>query len=98
MKQAAAKQTTTPYKSGSKPEPSGMVIALQLLDTAWRVAIPIIIFTYFGVKFDKNLHTTPLYSVIGLLLALSFATLLVYRQIKLNYPEFFSRSGKDKKS
>lgn len=69
--------------------PSGKMIALQLLDTGWRVALPILVLTYIGIKTDRQNGTTPLYSLIGFFLSLFMATVLVYKQIKSVYPDFF---------
>jgi F0F1-type ATP synthase assembly protein I len=92
MKKAAGK-TTTKRGSASKPDISGTVIALQLLDTGWRVALPILLFTLLGVKFDKAMDTNPLFTIIGLFLAIGVAILLVYRQIQVAYPDFFKKGG-----
>lgn len=91
MNKAAAKQTTT--KRGETPTPSvdGKFIALQFLDTGWRVTIPIVLFSYIGIQMDKRIRTSPLYTLIGLFLSLLLATWLVYRQIKSAYPDFFKK-------
>lgn len=69
-------------------------VALQLLDTTWRVAVPIILFTFLGNKFDKALGTSPLLIILGLFLSLAVAALLVYRQIQTAYPDFFRKGNK----
>lgn len=68
-------------------------IALQLLDTTWRVALPILLFTYAGHKLDLAMGTNPLFIVLGLFLSLAVATLLVYKQIRVAYPDFFKKGG-----
>ena len=93
MEKAAANKTTTSSGSGQKPAINGWVIAVQLLDTAWRVALPILVLCYVGIKLDKHYGTTPLYSLLGLFLSLIVASLLVYRQIKIAYPDFFKKTG-----
>lgn len=65
-----------------------------MMDTAWRVAIPIIVLTIAGIQLDKSNGTQPLYTLIGLFLALAASSLLVYRQIKNLYPDFFKRNEK----
>jgi F0F1-type ATP synthase assembly protein I len=91
MSKAAARKTTTSDKNVNSDNLSGWTIAIQLMDTSWRVAVPILAFSYIGIQLDKHLHTRPLYSILGLFLALALATFLVYKQIKTLYPEFFKR-------
>lgn len=81
-------------KSGLKTIPDGKTIAIQLMDTAWRVALPILLFTLVGIHFDKRWQTAPVLALTGLFISLATATLLVYRQIKQLYPEFFRKGGK----
>lgn len=69
-------------------------LALQLLDTTWRVAIPILLLTYIGHSLDKAHHTNPLFIMLGLFLSLGVAGLLVYRQIQTAYPDFFKKGLK----
>lgn len=94
MKKAAAKQTTTRAGSSSNPVPDGRTIALQLIDTSWRVALPIILFCYVGIQLDKHYHSAPLYAVSGLFLAIATVVVLVYKQIKSAYPDFFKGGNK----
>lgn len=97
MKQAAANKTTTRGGKNQQATLDGWVIGLQLLDTGWRVAVPILLFSYMGVQLDKHHNTRPLFTLIGFFIALSFAITLVYRQVKTAYPDFFEKkkgSGK----
>lgn len=93
MKKVA--NTTTKERSGKAQvktdisSPDSRTVALQFLDTAWRVALPILVITYIGVKLDRQNDTMPLYSLIGFFLSLIMATILVYQQIKSVYPDFF---------
>ncbi len=68
-------------------------IALQLLDTSWRVAVPILALTFIGHKLDLGLRTNPLFIIIGLFVAISISIILVYRQVKIAYPDFFKKAG-----
>ncbi len=94
MGKAAAQGTTTKTGGGSKSTVSGLAVGLQLADTAWRVAVPIILFTLVGNKLDKAIGTKPLFITSGLFLALAVAGLLVYRQIQVAYPDFFKKDTK----
>jgi F0F1-type ATP synthase assembly protein I len=96
MKQAAAKTTTEEKKTDSpKTSPlDGMTIAVQMADTAWRVAVPIIVLTLIGARLDKHYNSKPAFTIAGLLLSLVISTILVYKQIKVAYPDFFGKGGK----
>lgn len=72
-----------------KPSREGWLIAAQLMDTTWRVALPILLLCYIGIQIDKHNTTTPAFTLIGLFLSLALSTILVYRQIKALYPDFF---------
>lgn len=93
MKEAAAK-TTKPSKSPSDFD--GRLVALQLLDTTWRVALPILLLSWLGFKLDQHWHTKPIFILIGFFVSLIMAFLLVYRQVKSAYPDFF-KPQKDNK-
>ena len=93
MRKADAK-TPTGDKKNAQPLWDGKIIALQMMDTTWRVALPIILLTYGGVSLDKHLNTSPLYSLIGLFVSLAMATLLVYRQLAAAYPGFWKNGSK----
>ncbi len=69
-------------------------IGLQLADTTWRVAVPILLLTYIGHKMDVGFGTNPLFIMSGLFLSLAIAIFLVYRQIKIAYPDFFKKEFK----
>lgn len=94
MSKAAAKKTTTPAESGKNASREGWFIALQLLDTTWRVALPILLLSYIGIQLDKHRNSTPLYTLIGFFVSLLVATTLVYKQIKALYPDFFKGDKK----
>ncbi|HSX52807.1 MAG TPA: AtpZ/AtpI family protein [Patescibacteria group bacterium] len=96
----AADTSTTREKSVKKPTKDpldGWVIAMQFVDTGLRVALPILIFCYVGIRLDKHLHTSPLYTLIGLFSSLALSTFLIYKQIKSAYPDFFALMKKDRK-
>lgn len=94
-KAAAKKEKTTTTKSGSKNQHSldGWVIAMQFLDTSWRVALPIAGLSYIGIRLDDHYGTNPRFALIGLFLSLFIATALVYKQIKTAYPDFTKKTG-----
>lgn len=61
----------------------------HMAEITWRVALPILLFCIIGIRLDKAWGTQPGLSITGLLLSLVFATLLIYRYIKKNFPESF---------
>lgn len=94
MKKAAAKEkTTTGEKNASVAPLDGRVFALQFLDTTWRVALPITLLCYIGIQLDKHYGTNPLWVLVGLFASLGLSTLLVYRQLKVAYPDLFKKDG-----
>lgn len=92
----AAAQTTTKKTQVNKATNGGWPLAWQLAETTWRVALPIVLFCYGGVRLDRHFNTRPLWSLIGLFSSLFLATLLVYRQIRRAYPEFSILPSKTK--
>lgn len=58
-------------------------------EITWRVALPILLLCIIGIKLDSRWQTRPWLSVSGLLLSILFASLLIYRYIKINFPDAF---------
>ncbi len=75
------------------PTTSGLAplnqLPVYLVDTTWRVAVPILVFSIGGYKLDQKYSTDPWLTIIGVILSVVFATLLMYRFIKANFPELF---------
>jgi len=75
----AADSTT---KASSEPAPVSMgTIALDLLNTAWRIAVPVLIFSVAGIFADKHWNTAPWITLLGLIVGFVFAGLLIKQQI-----------------
>lgn len=89
MKKAAAKSTTTKVGSGRQSTFGSLVIAAQLLDITWRVALPIILFSLVGHWLDQHFDSKPAYLMTGFFLSLPVIVWLVYRQLRSVYPEMF---------
>jgi len=80
MKQAAANPTTkTP--SGD-PQLGVGSVALTFLDTTWRIATPVILFTVLGIVGDRHFGSKPWLTLLSVLIGFLFAALLVKRQIQ----------------
>ncbi len=94
MNKAAAKMTTTGSSPGKKPDNDGWVIAIQFLDVTWRVALPILILSYIGIRLDRYFNTKPMWSLIGFFSSLLVSSSLVIVQINKAYPDFFKRGDR----
>ena len=79
MNQAADKTTHSP--SGKNPSALGS-FGVDFLDTAWRIAIPVIIFTVAGIMADRTLNTAPWITFPAVVVGFVISGLLVKRQLK----------------
>lgn len=59
-----------------------LVLGLAGLDATWRTIVPGVVGTVLGLMADNALHTTPLITIIGLVLGIALSVLLVYRLLK----------------
>ena len=75
---AAAK--TTPTTNG-KPSYGAGVVARTFLDTTWRIATPVILFTVLGIAADLKFGTKPWITLPSVAVGFYFAFLLVKRQL-----------------
>lgn len=74
----AADSTTKP----SKPEPTVLgTILLDLVDTAWRIATPVLLFAGIGIFIDKNIGSAPWITLLGVVIGFVGAGLLVKKQL-----------------
>lgn len=74
----AADSTTKP----SKPEPSVLgTILTDLADTAWRIAVPVLLFAGMGIFIDKKAGSAPWVTLAGVVVGFIFAGLLIKRQL-----------------
>jgi hypothetical protein len=79
MKQAAD-NTTTSIAGGKAPFTAG-VIGLTLLDTTWRIAVPVILFAVMGIFADLKLGTKPWVTLAAVVAGFVIAGWLVKKQI-----------------
>ena len=75
---AAAKTTRT---TSGDPSAAG-AIALTFLDTTWRIATPVILFTLLGIALDLKFGTKPWITLPSVVVGFVFAALLVKRQLE----------------
>lgn len=88
------KKKSTP-KSTSTKEPQSTALPKvpginnAMAEMAWRVALPFMLFSLGGIQLDKKLDTAPLYSLIGVALALITVGFVVYRYVEAKFPGTF---------
>jgi putative F0F1-ATPase subunit (Ca2+/Mg2+ transporter) len=80
MKQAA--DSTTTRSRGSGAGLGAGIIALTFLDTTWRIAVPVILFSLVGIFADRHLGSKPWLTLLGVVIGFVFAALLVKRQLE----------------
>lgn len=79
MKKAADHPTTS--NAHGDATFSVTTIALDFLDTTWRIAVPVVLFAGLGIFGDVKAHTKPWLTLAGLLVGLLFAGLLLKKQL-----------------
>jgi F0F1-type ATP synthase assembly protein I len=79
MKKAAAHPTTS---NARKDASLGLgAIALDLMDTTWRIAVPVVLFAGIGIFVDIKAHTKPWVTLIGLVGGFVIAGFLLKEQL-----------------
>lgn len=76
----AAEHTTT-HAPSTKDNFSTAVLLGDFLGTAWRMAVPVILFAALGIYLDLKLGSKPWATLSGAALGLVFAALLVKQQM-----------------
>lgn len=56
-------------------------LALDFADTAWRIAVPVIIFASAGLYADKQLGSAPWLTLLGMVFGFVIAGVLVKKQL-----------------
>lgn len=78
--------STSPNNGDEKnvPPSSSTVILLltTMADTTWRLFVPSVGFTIWGLVLDKQFDTTPWLMILGIILGSTIAILLVTAQVK----------------
>lgn len=79
MNQAADKTT---HSSSGKTQSALGAFGMDFIDTAWRIAIPVIIFTVAGIMADRTLNSAPWITFPAVVAGFVVSGLLVKRQLK----------------
>ena len=87
MRKAAAKVTTTIDPVDAKIEQASRMLAGQQLmgaslNMGWRLAVTVVVPIVGGVKIDEHFHTSPSYTLVGLMLAAVAGSAAVWTTIK----------------
>ena len=88
-----SKEPTSSVSASGTPAERGM--GIHLAETAWRVAVPFFIFSLGGIWADRQLDTEPLFSVIGVFVALASVAAVVYKYVNTYFPGTFKRGDRD---
>lgn len=56
-------------------------VGRELLDTTWRMLVPVLFFAGFGILLDVTLHSGPWLTLLGTCIGFFFAVQLVKKQI-----------------
>lgn len=79
MKKAAAHRTTP---ASGNDHFSLSTLALDLLDTTWRIAVPVVFFAAIGLFIDNALTSGPWCTLLGTVAGFIVAGLLLKRQLQ----------------
>lgn len=80
MTQKAAAPTTTSSPRAKDTSALG-TLGLDLLDTTWRIAVPVILLAVGGILLDRTLNTAPWITLLGVVIGFGIAALLVKKQL-----------------
>lgn len=87
MNKTAAKDsttTTTAVPQGAKTEQASVPklhVGREIVDTTWRMTVPVVIFAFIGIYADIKLGTKPWLTLLGVVIGFGFAVLLIKQQI-----------------
>ena len=79
----------TDVSSKQSNDPKSPEITTVLIEMAWQVALPFMVFALGGNVLDTRYDTTPIFTLIGLFLAVASVSFLVYRLVSRYYPDTF---------
>jgi F0F1-type ATP synthase assembly protein I len=57
-------------------------LAFDILGTAWRMTVPVVLLAVGGLLLDKQLNTAPWMTLLGVVIGFGFSALLVKKQIE----------------
>ncbi len=71
----------TPIQIVGEKSSEKMGVGRELLDTTWRMTVPVVIFVGIGIAIDIAVGSKPWVTLLGTVVGFYFAIILVKRQI-----------------
>jgi F0F1-type ATP synthase assembly protein I len=71
----------TPVHASAHGSTDKLGVGRELLDTTWRMTVPVVIFAGIGIAIDIATGSKPWVTLLGTMVGFYFAILLVKRQI-----------------
>ncbi len=71
---------------------------LAVMNMSWQLVIVVLVPLYIGSRLDTHFNTSPLWTLVGLLLALICVALIVWRQFQLFTPKIQNQPKKENHS
>ena len=62
-----------------------------MAEMSWQIAIPFMLFALGGNWLDKQLDSEPVFTIVGLLLAVVSVSLIVRKLVDKHYPNTFKK-------
>jgi F0F1-type ATP synthase assembly protein I len=90
MKQTAASQAPKDLKNPANPS---TVFVDMAMDMSWRLAIVVIVPIVAGFKVDEHLGSSPLWTIVGFLLALAGMAGVLRRMLREAANQDFATTG-----
>lgn len=95
LKSNATQHREPKASAGSSNSPAEKGLGTHLAETAWRVAVPFLLFSLGGIWADDKFDTEPLFSIIGVFVALASVAAIVYKYVNSHFPDTFKRGDGD---
>ncbi len=90
MKKNTTKKTTkSPIVLSARDQAhdiQSLRVGYELIDTAWRMTVPVVLFAGIGIFVDRSLGAKPWFTLLGMIIGFVFAGILVKRQIGEDLP------------
>lgn len=80
MKKKAAHKTTSSGLQNNQFQLN--TVALDLLNTTWRIAVPVLIFAGIGIYLDLHTSVRPLFTLGGMIFGFAIAGVLLKKELK----------------
>jgi F0F1-type ATP synthase assembly protein I len=83
--------TDTPAKDTSA-ERRQLNIGVELADTTWRIAVPVVLFACLGIVIDRNTGSKPWMTLLGVVIGFFIAAYLIKKQLQ-RWPDIPVKPG-----